>query len=87
MFAVAEAQRILALGPLAVHVEPVWVGEHLFVPVGGLVGGDDAVSGFDVLLYIRFVKFGCNIAGRGCLCAYLAAELEVELSCAFYGEC
>lgn len=34
---------------LAVHVKSIWIGEDVFVPVGRLVGGDDAFAGFDEL--------------------------------------
>ena len=34
---------------LAVHVKGVWIGENFFIPIGRLVGADDAFAGLDEL--------------------------------------
>lgn len=48
MLAVSKAKRRLC-ATLAVHVEGIWVGEHVGVTVSGLCGGDDPFAGFDSL--------------------------------------
>lgn len=48
MLAVSKAKRRLC-ATLAVHVEGIWVGEHVGVTVSGLCSGDDPFAGFDSL--------------------------------------
>lgn len=49
MVAKAVAERILIGRPLSVHVKGVRVRKDILISIGGLVGRDDALAGFDEL--------------------------------------
>lgn len=42
--------------PLTVEIEGIWLRKDVLVPVSGLVGGDDTLTGFDELYSVRQIS-------------------------------
>lgn len=55
MVAVSKSKSIF-IRPFAVHIKFVWICEDVGVTVRGLIGSNDALIGFNKLVYMSIVS-------------------------------
>lgn len=75
MLPVAIPKSLLS-STLAMHVEVIWIREDFLVPVGRLVGINNAFAGFDTLWRNLSAIGAPNMIGLG---MYLPSERDVHL--------